>query len=314
VIIRSPPGVDQARRYAPGVGSFVITQNASNAEGRVLGLTDGRGGVPARQPAQEDAASCVVTLGKPDNHALQQRGDAAMTPTSRDARIAGFVYLLLILLGPIRLIYIPGKLFVHSNAAVTASNIAAHEWLFRFGIAADLLTGATSLILTLLLYWLFVDVSKKWAMLMLFLGLMDTPLYFFNILNDSAVMIIVRGDDFLSVFNQPQRDALITLFLRLHGQAVVSAEVFWGLWLLPLAVLVWRWGTHFLLRCLAVWLFFNGLAYLMDSFVGTLLPHYEDLADSISTPLQFGELAFMLWLLIFGARPKRSAVVHSAAP
>jgi hypothetical protein len=227
-----------------------------------------------------------------------------MTPISRNARVAGFIYLVLILLGPIRLIYIPGKLFVHGDAAATAANIAAHESLFRFGIAADLATGAVSLILTLALYWFFVDVHKKWAMLMLFLGLMDTPLYFFNILNDSAVMVITHGD-FLSVFDRPQRDALISLFLRLHGQAVVSAEVFWGLWLLPLAVLVWRYSTHFLLRFLAVWLFFNGLAYLMDSFVGTLLPQYEDLVSNISTPIQFGELAFMLWLLVLGATPRR---------
>jgi hypothetical protein len=230
-----------------------------------------------------------------------------MESISKNARIAGFIYLWLILACPVRLIYIPSKLFVHGDAAATAANIAAHEWLFRCGMAADLLAGSINLFLVVALYWLFVGVNKKCAMLMLVLGLMVVPLYFFNILNDSAVMIVSRGADFLSVFDKPQRDALITLFLRLHVQAVVSAEVFWGLWLLPLAILVWRSG--FLPRILGAWLFINGLAYLADSFVGTLLPQYEDLMSSISTPLQLGEVAFMLWLLLMGAKPKRAAAV-----
>jgi hypothetical protein len=43
-------------------------------------------------------------------------------------RVAGVWYLLLILIGPLRLIYIPGKLFVPENAAATVNNIIAHEW------------------------------------------------------------------------------------------------------------------------------------------------------------------------------------------
>jgi len=48
--------------------------------------------------------------------------------------------------------------------------------------------------------------------------------------------MLVRGRDFLSVFDKPQRDALAMRFLRLHRQEVVAAEILWGLWLFPLAV------------------------------------------------------------------------------
>ena len=54
-----------------------------------------------------------------------------MSWTRNPGRVVGFWYLLLVLGGPLRLIYIPTKLFVHDNAAATAGNIAAHEWLFR---------------------------------------------------------------------------------------------------------------------------------------------------------------------------------------
>jgi uncharacterized protein DUF4386 len=94
------------------------------------------------------------------------------------------------------------------------------------------------------------------------------------VLNDAAVLILVRGADFLSVFDKPQRDALAMLFLRIHGQGILAAEIFWGLWLFPLAILVYR--SRFLPRFLGVWLIINGFAYVAISLTGLLLPQYED--------------------------------------
>jgi hypothetical protein len=232
-----------------------------------------------------------------------------MTSINRNARVAGLLYLLLTLVGPFRLIYIPNTLFVDGNAAATASNIASHAWLFRLGIAGDVFTGAISLFLTVALYRLFKDVNKHLALLMLVLGLMDTPLYFFNVLNDSAALILVQGADLLSAFDQPQRDALTMLFLRMHGQAIVAAQVFWGLWLFPLAMLVIRSG--FIPRFLGVWLIINGFAYLALSFTGLLFPSHQDAVAQIAFPCQLGEIAFMLWILIMGARPRRAVAIGS---
>lgn len=228
-----------------------------------------------------------------------------MTSISKNARVAGLLYLLLTLLGPFRLIYIPNTLFVDGNATATAANIAAHEWLFRLGIVSDVFTGAISLLLTVALYQLFKGVNKRYALLMLVLGFMDTPLYLFNVLNDSAALILVHGADFLSAFGKPQRDALAMLFLRMHGQAIVSAQVFWGLWLFPLAILVIRSG--FLPRFLGVWLIINGFAYLALSVTGLLFPLHLDTVSQIAFPCQLGEVAFMLWILIMGARPRQVA-------
>ena len=61
-----------------------------------------------------------------------------MRASENPGRVAGLWYLLLALLGPLRLIYIPGTLFVPGDAASTVVNITAHEWLFRLGMAADL--------------------------------------------------------------------------------------------------------------------------------------------------------------------------------
>ena len=224
-----------------------------------------------------------------------------MHPTDKAARVAGAVYLLLVVIAPFRLIYVPSTLFVRGNATATANNIAAHELLFRLGIVADLFCGVVLILLALALYRLLKGVDQKLAVLMLILGgVLPSAIDFFNVVNDAAALMLVRGADFLSVFDKPQRDALAMLFLRLHQQEIVAASILWGLWLFPLAVLVYR--SRFLPRFLGVWLIINGLAYLTMSFTGLLLPQYEDRVSDIAFPALLGEMAIMLWLLIKGAK------------
>jgi|SRR5471030_731034 len=234
-----------------------------------------------------------------------------MDTLSTKARIAGFFYLLVILIAPLRLVYIPSKLFVGGDAAATIHSIAAHEMLFRMGIAGDLLTGAVSLVLTYTLYRLFKDVNKTWALLMLMFGFMDTPLYFFNTLNDMATLILVQGPDFLASFAPAQRAGLATMFMHMHSSMTYASEIFWGLWLFPLAVLVYRSG--FLPRFLTVWLAINGVAYLALSYAGLLQPAYNDLVAGLAFPCQLGEVAFALWILIMGAKPRPAVALRAAA-
>jgi uncharacterized protein DUF4386 len=229
-----------------------------------------------------------------------------MNPIKKQARVAGFLYLLL-MAAPLRLIYIPSKLFVSGDATATANNIAAHELLFRLGIVADLFCGVVLIFLVLALYRLFKEVDQKLAVLMVIVGgVLPAAIDFFNVVNDAAALILVRGADFLNVFDKPQRDALAMLFLRLHGREIVGAEILWGLWLFPLAILVIR--SRFLPRFLGYWLILNGFAYLALSFTGLLLPQYENVVSNFAFPAQLGELAFMLWLVIVGAKLKPSNV------
>jgi hypothetical protein len=226
-----------------------------------------------------------------------------MSAARNPGRVAGFLYLLLVVAAPFRLIFIPSKLFVHGNATATANNIAAHDLLFRLGIVSDLFCGTTLIFLLLALYRLLKGVDQNLAVLMVIVGgVMPATIDFLNVVNDAAALVLVRGADYLSVFDKPQRDALATLFLRLHHQEQVAAEILWGLWLFPLAILVYK--SRFLPRFLGVWLIINGFAYLILSFTGFLLPQYEDLMFNLAFPAMLGEMVFMLWLVIKGARPR----------
>jgi hypothetical protein len=144
---------------------------------------------------------------------------------------------------------------------------------------------------------------------MVILVLIDAPLAFLSIGNQVATLTFLRDADFLTVFDKAQRAAVATLLINFDKQGILVSEIFWGLWLLPLGVLVYRSG--FLPRFLAVWLFINGLAYLIFSSTGLLVPQYYDAAFSLATPVLMGEVALMLWLLIVGVRVQPSAV---AAP
>ena len=227
-----------------------------------------------------------------------------MSWTRNPGRVAGVWYLLLVFLGPLRLIYIPNKLFVRGDAAATASNIATHEGLFRLGILSDLLAAVVVIFLVLAFYRLFKGVDQQLALLLaIFGGVMPAVIGLVNVVNDAGALMVARdgGADFLSVFDKPQRDALVMMFVRLHHHQIVAAEILWGMWLFPMGALTYKSG--FLPRFIGVWLIINGLAYVVLSLTGLFFPDYQDRVFLYSQPALFGELAIVLWLVIKGARP-----------
>jgi hypothetical protein len=223
-----------------------------------------------------------------------------MHPIDKAARIAGAVYLSMVLTAPFSLIYVPSKLIVHGNATATADNILAHETMFRLSTLGELVGEVIFICLGFAIYRLLRDVDKTWAWLMIGFVLVSAAVGFLNALNNIAALILFRGGEFLTVFDKPQRDALAMLFLRLHSHGHFINEIFWGLWLFPFGLLVFRSG--FLPRVLGVWLMINCFGYLALSVIALFFPDYYGSAFNMAQPVLFGELAIMLWLLIKGAK------------
>jgi len=229
-------------------------------------------------------------------------------------RFAGLLYIIASIPGFFALMYVPGKLIVHGNAATTAMNIAAHETLFRLGIAADLTGQAIFVFVVLALYDLFKDVNPRHALAMLTLALVAIPIAFLNEANSLAALDAARGADWVEVFPTAQRDLLARLFLNLRGGGFDLAGIFWGLWLFPLGMLVYRSG--FLPRFLGVLLMLGTFAYLANSFTSLVLPQFEAAVARWMNPLQAVEIVFMLWLAVIGAKPEPapSPVLPAAGP
>ena len=236
-----------------------------------------------------------------------------MTSLSKNARVAGFLYILAPLVGVVRLMYIPSTLLVRGNATATANNIVTHESLFRWGMVSNLLSAALWLFVPLALYRLLKGVDQTLAVLMVILGsLMQVPLFFVNVVTDAAALLFARGSGYLSVFDKPQRDAFARLFLDLHHQLDLANFMFAGLWLFPFGLLVYR--SRFLPRFLGVWLIFAGFAWLAFSVISLLFPAYGDKAFSITQPIAMGEVATMLWLVIMGAKENQPLAATASAP
>src|SRR6266550_9449965 len=200
-----------------------------------------------------------------------------MSFTRNPGRYAGLLYVLMSIPGFFALIYVPSKLIVHGNATATATNIAAHETLFRLGIAAELICQTGFIFVALALYDLLKGVNQRRASLMLGLIVVSIPIALLNELNSIAALVLVRGADFLSIFEKSQRDALAMLFLNLHANGFVVAEIFWGLWLFPLGLLVYRSG--FIPRILGVLLMLNTVTFPVNSFTSLLFPQYEHIVS-----------------------------------
>ncbi|MDE1893307.1 MAG: DUF4386 domain-containing protein [Xanthomonadaceae bacterium] len=225
-----------------------------------------------------------------------------MRSLDKTARIAGFLYLLVVITGLFTLMYAPGKLFVPGDATTVASNILAHQSLFRADIVVGLLSELFFIATVLMLYRLLKETGPQLAAVMVLLVLLDAPLAFAGTANQVATLTFLRGADFLAAFDQPQRYALAMLFIHLDAQATTVSEIFWGLWLLPLGWLVYRSG--FLPRLLGIWLTINGLAYMLLSATELLMPEHLKMVSTMTAPILLGEVAFTLWLLIVGARVK----------
>jgi hypothetical protein len=225
----------------------------------------------------------------------------------KKARIAGFWYLLMALTGPIGLLYVPLKLIVPGDATATANNILASETLFRIGIVGNILCQIAFIFLVLALYRLLKGVDQQLALRMVALVLVAVPIAFLNMLNPLAVLLLLSGADFLSVFTADQLHALAMVFLNLEEYGTTIVEIFWGLWLLPFGLLVFKSG--FFPKILGVFLIAACFGYVIHSFTFLLFPGYADMVSSIAgVPEAVGELSMVLWLLIIGAREQKPAL------
>jgi hypothetical protein len=215
------------------------------------------------------------------------------------ARRAGLLYALQSSLAPFAYLYVPGVLLVEGSALATADRVRASENLLRAAIVSELY-GVTLLVFaSLALYQLFKKVDERNAVLMAALMLVSVPISYVNSLFNIAPLVLIKNPAIAAALEPGQAAALATFFLRLHNSGLVVNQIFWGLWLFPLGVLVIRSG--FIPRWLAYPLFFAGAGYVTHS-LGALLPASMRSITQYGQILGVGEIPFSLYLLIRGAR------------
>jgi hypothetical protein len=167
---------------------------------------------------------------------------------SKTARFAGLLYLIWILLSLFGMFYVSSKINMKGDPASVARNILSNEFLFRISILTDILTSTVWLFLILLLYKLFKPVNEHQARVMTGLVIVQVPVVFVMEALNIASLKIFHGE-LLQSLEINQRLDIALMLHKMNGYGLVTQELFWGLWLFPLAVLIYR--SHFLPRFLA---------------------------------------------------------------
>ncbi|MGD8584246.1 MAG: DUF4386 domain-containing protein [Chloroflexota bacterium] len=231
----------------------------------------------------------------------------------KTARFAGFLYLILAVCGGFAEFFVRQSLIVPGDALATVNNIMASESLFRLGFVSELVGQTVFVVLALVLYKLLKPVNKSQAQVMVMFVLIAVTITCLNMLNQFAALLVLNGGDYLAAFDVGQQQALVLFFLNLHKAGYLIAQVFFGLWLLPLGYLVYRSG--FLPRIVGVLLMVACFGYLVDVITYTLLPSFDVVVSEFTF---IGELLLLLWLLVKGVNveqwKKRAFDSASLAP
>jgi hypothetical protein len=209
-----------------------------------------------------------------------------------NARLAGFLYLLLVPLGFFSMY--AGSLVEPGNSVATAQNIMKSEFMFRLSIVSALITPIVNILLVLALYRLLKPVNKAHAAIMVTLVITVAPITMLNQLNHFALLALSGADHTLS-FTLAQQKQLIPIFAALHDYGMAIVDIFWGLWLFPLGYLVFK--SNFIPKLIGVTLMIACFGYLANSYVMFFLSNHD---LNIASYTFWGELFILLWLLIKG--------------
>jgi len=218
------------------------------------------------------------------------------------ARIAGACWLLCIVAGMVGFIA-GGPLIVANDAAATATNILANESLFRFGFAANLISGLSYVGVTVFMYYVLKPVSRSLSLLAAFFGLAGVAIGGVAWVSNLVPLTLLHGDQYLSALTASQLQALSLAALKLQTHVFFIGMVFFGIQCISIGYLVAR--SSFLPRILGVLLGLGGTCYVIASFANFLLPLGARLMPFVVPVALIGEGSLTVWLLIKGLNEQR---------
>ncbi len=220
-----------------------------------------------------------------------------MGTNKKTARLAGLLWLLMFIFGPIAQI-IRDKLFITGDKVTTANNIIANNFLFRIGFVSDLIMMILFLLLPLVLYKLLSTINKNLAAVMVIFAIVGTAINMMNLLNEFSSLQFLSDEGYRKAFEagQLQAQAMHSYNLYLHGYEI--ANVFFALWLLPLGLLVYK--SRFIPKILGILLVVGGCGLFLEVFIHFLFPSFTGVTTIILIPQTMAEFSFLAWILIRG--------------
>jgi hypothetical protein len=216
------------------------------------------------------------------------------------ARITGVLYLIIIVLGLFSELFVRGGTIVAGDPAATATSIAGSQFLFRVGIASDIVVFLADVGVAALLYVLLQPVSQAISLIAAAFRLTGTAVYSANLLNQFAALFLATGEGSVETLSPGHAEALAMFFMELQGHGYDLGLVFFGVHCLGLGYLLAR--SNLFPGALGVLMGLAGLGYLVGSFTLFLFPGLHAAITPVYIAPLIGEVAFCLWLILKGVR------------
>ncbi|NNL16876.1 MAG: DUF4386 domain-containing protein [Flavobacteriaceae bacterium] len=211
-----------------------------------------------------------------------------MESPKKIARITGLIGIIVLVSGSFTH-SVNSKLIYYEDKLATANNFINSESLFRIGFVSSLIMETVFIFYAFNLYRILKPVNKNLSKIMLILALVPVPLFMLNQLNQFNAFLLANSDIYEMMF-----------FLTSHKHGGLIVSIFYGLWLLPLGLLIYQ--SKYLPKILGVFLMVGCFGYLIHFFQGFLIPNYESSlwTNPFLIVTHISELLLMVWLLIKG--------------
>ncbi len=217
--------------------------------------------------------------------------------------VAGISFLFTLIIPTLSAVFIFFKLQVPENAAATANNIMANEFLFRIGIISDLIMSLNVIILSLAIYLILKTTNRNLALFALCVRLGDAILWGVAAVGSLIALLILNEKVYSTVFGTEQMQTLASLFLGIRDTMSSITFAFLGLGMTIFCYLFYR--SKYIPSILAVFGIFSYILLLIYSFESILFPGYATVIQVFFwTPSIIFEPVVGLWLLFKGLKPE----------
>ena len=234
-----------------------------------------------------------------------------MNSSKQLARLAGVLYLIVAIFGGFAHLVVRAGVYVPGDAAATAANVVANSGLVRIGVVADLFQATVFLFLGLALFLVLKHVNTNAASAMVILVAIATTVICLNMVFQFSAVLVATGEPYVAAFGAAGSAGLVLLLLDIQHYGYLIAQIFFGLWLVPLGYLAYKSGMF--PRALGVLLIVGGFSYLVDMVGLFLVPAFgETLSAVVVIPPAVAELWMVGYLLVKGVRVERHEG-HAAA-
>jgi len=227
--------------------------------------------------------------------------DNILNSNKKTARIAGVLYLFVGIFGGFSEGFVDPKMYVAGNAVVTAGNVFANTGLVRMSVVSHLLDGTFFVFLAMTLYFLLQHVQKSVARAMLILVVLATGIICLNAVFQFEALRVATDSTYASSFGIAGSNAIVLILLDTQHFGTLIAQVFFGLWLIPLGYLCYKSGMFH--KWLGTILIIGGICYIIDLLAAFLVPDFgEKIHGFVIIPCAVAEISMVFYLLIVGVR------------